>query len=57
LEEKMVEKSIKGVLIIMIEIMIEYLNQLPKTTYENFEKQRCRINKLERIKKELRNEV
>ena len=53
----MVEKSIKGVLIIMIEIMIEYLNQLPKTTYENFEKQRCRINKLERIKKELRNEV
>lgn len=53
----MVGRSIEEAMMIIVEIMIEYLNQLPETTCENFERQRCQINKLEKIKKELRNEV
>ena len=51
------EKLIRKAMVIIIEIMVDYLNRLPETTCEDFEKQRHQINKLEKIKKELENGV
>lgn len=40
-------------IMVVIEIVMKYLNELPDTIHEDFREKRSWINKLERIKKEI----
>lgn len=44
---------LKEAILIMIEVVIEYLNQLPETIWEDFEKRKQQINKLEEVKRKI----
>lgn len=44
---------LKEAILALIEVVIEYLNQLPETTWEDFEKRKQQINKLEEMKRKI----